>query len=227
VPGETNPDLGQLRAAVVRLQEEVQAIRMSALARRSFELDGRSYAYHVAEGNRTWDNERAVEIPVGWSAIRDRGDPSRVVEVGNVLGHYFDIEHRVLDLHERDLHVTWNADVLDFQPPFAPELVVSISTLEHVGHPHRPELFRRAVEAVIDWLAPSGRLLFTVPLGYNPAVLEYLDGPSPEVSAMMFMRRLTLDNLWEQASLAAVRDCPYDRPFRAANAIAIVEARRP
>jgi len=89
----------------------------------------------------------------------------------------------------------------------------------------RRELFRRAVEAVIDWLAPSGRLLFTVPLGYNPAVLEYLDGPSPEVSLMLFMRRLTLDNEWEQATLAAVRDCGYDRPFPAANAIAIVEAR--
>jgi hypothetical protein len=63
-------------------------MRMSALARRSFELDGRSYAYHVAEGYRTWDNERAVEIPVCWSAVRDHGNPSGVVEVGNVLGHY-------------------------------------------------------------------------------------------------------------------------------------------
>jgi SAM-dependent methyltransferase len=199
---------------------------MSALAGRRFDLDGRSYAYYVAEGNRTWDNERAVEIPVCWSAVRSHRDPSTVIEVGNVLGHYFDTEHRVLDLHERDAHVTWNADVLEFRPPFAPQLVVSISTLEHVGHPLRPELFRRAVEAIIDWLAPSGRLLFTVPLGYSPAVVEYLERPSPEIRSTLFMRRLTLDNLWEQASFAAVRDCRYDRPFGAANAIAIVEASR-
>jgi hypothetical protein len=82
------------------------------------------------------------------------------------------------------------------------------------------------VEAIIDWLAPSGRLLFTVPLGYNPAVVEYLERPSPEVSSMLFMRRITRDNLWEQASFATVRECRYDRPFPAANAIAIVEACR-
>ena len=44
----------------------MQALRMSTLAERRFVLDGERHAYHVARGNRTWDNERAVEIPVVW-----------------------------------------------------------------------------------------------------------------------------------------------------------------
>ena len=114
-----------LRGAVEVLEAEVRAMRMSALATRSFELDGRDYGYHVANGNRTWDNERAVEIPVGWAAVQARESPETIIEVGNVLGHYFDINHRVLDLNERHRCVTWNEDILEFQPPFAPELVVT------------------------------------------------------------------------------------------------------
>jgi hypothetical protein len=40
------------------------------------------------------------------------------------------------------------------------------------------------------------------------------------------MRRATLDNLWEQADYAEVRDFRYNRPLPCANAIAIVELTR-
>jgi hypothetical protein len=211
------------------LEAEMQAVRMSALEQRAFALDGRSYPYHVMRGKkRTWDNERAVELPICWEVVCRHGRPETVIEVGNVLGHYFDTTHRVLDLLEQHPLVTWNEDILEFKPPFAPELVVSISTLEHVGHGQgeaRPEKFRQAVEAALGWLAPGGELLFTVPLGYNVAVREYLESPSPEVSSMLFMRRATLDNLWVQADLGEVIDCRYGRPFPCANALAIVRAR--
>ena len=211
---------------VERLEEEMQALRMSSLAERSFVLDGERYPYHVARGNRTWDNERAVEIPVVWRELERRGHAAGVLEVGNVLGHYFSISHPVLDRDERHRAVTWNEDVLDFVPSFAPELVLSISTLEHVGHgarPRDPGGFARAVEAIHGWLAPEGRLLFTVPLGYNPAVREYLDAPDPRRTSLRCMRRTTVDNLWVQATYAEVRDCHYNRPLPCANAIAIVE----
>jgi Glycosyltransferase 61 len=213
------------------LEAQMQAVRMSALEQRAFALDGQSYPYHVMRGKkRTWDNERAVELPICWEEVRRHGRPETVIEVGNVLGHYFDTRHRVLDLLERHPLVTWNEDVLEFKPPFAPELVVSISTLEHVGHGQssaQPEKFRQAVESVLGWLAPHGQLLFTVPLGYNRAVLEYLEDPSPQVVSMLFMRRATLDNLWEQTDLDEVRDYRYGRPFPCANALAIVRARMP
>jgi hypothetical protein len=209
-----------------RLEEQLQAVRISALAERCFVLDGDSLAYHVAPGTRTWDNERAVELPVIWRELQRRGRSEGVLEVGNVLSHYFEIAHPVLDKYERDRHVTWNDDVVAFQPSFAPELILSISTLEHVGYSESPRdlgKFRAAIDALTGWLAPGGRLLFTVPLGYNPAVREYLDAPHVERTAVRCLRRATLDNLWVQADYADVREVRYDRPFRCANAVALVE----
>lgn len=215
---------------IERLERQIQTLRMSTLAERCFRLDGESYSYHVARGNRTWDNERAVEIPLIWSELQRRGHSRGVLEVGNVLGHYFEIGHPVLDKYERYRTVTWNEDIVAFQPPFAPELVLSISTLEHVGHsesPRDPEKFRQAVDAIVGWLAPGGRLLFTVPLGYNHSVREYLDAPHELCTAVRCLRRATLDNLWEQADFLAVRDARYNDPFPCANAIAFVELTKP
>jgi hypothetical protein len=224
------PDLHpQLLERIQRLEEEMQALRMSTLAERRFQFDGQSHAYHVARGNRTWDNERAVELPIVWSHLQRRGHADGVLEVGNVLGHYFDIQHPVLDRYELSPTVTWNEDVVSFQPPFAPELVISISTLEHVGHsekPPDPTKFRRALEAILSWLAPGGRLLFTVPLGYNPAVRDYLDTPHAARTSLRCLRRTTLDNLWVQADYAEVRALRYNRPLPCANAIAVVELSR-
>jgi hypothetical protein len=215
---------------IERLEGQIQALRMSTLAERRFTLAGESHLYHVARGNRTWDNERAVEVPLVWSELQRRGDSRGVLEVGNVLGHYFDIAHPVLDKYERFRTVTWNEDIVAFQPPFASELVLSISTLEHVGHsesPRDPAKFRQAIDAIAGWLAPGGRLLFTVPLGYNPAVREYLDRPHELGTTVRCLRRTTLDNLWEQADYAAVRDARYGDPFPCANAIAYVELTKP
>jgi hypothetical protein len=209
---------------------EEEALRMSMLATRSFVLDGENLSYHVARGNRTWDNERAVEIPLVWRELERRGHGEGVIEVGNVLGHYFEIDHPVLDRYERHGTVTWNEDVVSFQPPFSPELVLSISTLEHVGHSETPRdaaKFARAVQAILGWLAPGGRLVFTVPLGYNPAVVEYLDSPPAQLTALRCLRRTTLENLWEQAAYAEVRAVRYNRPFTCANAIALVELTAP
>ncbi|HEY2201896.1 MAG TPA: hypothetical protein VGH56_08405, partial [Solirubrobacteraceae bacterium] len=208
------------------LDDDLQAQRMSMLAASRFLLDGRGYGYHVAKGNRTWDNERAVEIPIVWDALQSHGHSRGVLEVGNVLGHYFPIDHPVLDRDERHRTVTWNQDVLAFEPPFAPELVLSISTLEHVGMdqtPRDPTQFRQALDAVLSWLAPGGRLLFTVPLGYNRGVGEYLDAPHAARSSVRCLRRITPENLWAQAAYDQVRTYRYNRPFTCANAIAIVE----
>jgi hypothetical protein len=224
--GEPRASDADLLKRVQQLEEQLQALRMSTLAERRFVLDGESYAYHVAPGTRTWDNERAVELPILWRELQRRGHSEGVLEVGNVLGNYFEIAHPVLDKYERDPSVTWNEDVVAFEPPFAPELILSISTLEHVGHsesPRDPGKFHEALDALTGWLAPGGRLLFTVPLGYNPAVREYLDLPHPASTTVRCMKRTTLDNLWAQTDYAEVRDVRYDRPFRCANAIAIVE----
>ncbi|HEV3071626.1 MAG TPA: hypothetical protein VGY76_09430 [Solirubrobacteraceae bacterium] len=208
---------------------DLQAQRMATLAQQRFQFGGQSFGYHVATGNRTWDNERAVELPIAWDALQRHGSSQDVLEVGNVLGHYFDTSHPVLDKYEHGPNVTWNEDVISFEPPFAPQLVLSISTLEHIGHSEQPRehaKFRRALDAILGWLAPGGRLIFTVPLGYNPAVRDYLDAPHAARRSLRCLRRTTPENLWEQVGYSEVRELRYGRPFPCANAIAVVECVR-
>ena len=81
-------------------------------SQRSFALAGRNYQYYFGRYNTTWHHERAVEVPVAWEVVR-QFDPERVLEVGNVLPHYFQTRHTVLDKDEADPRVV-NADVVDF-----------------------------------------------------------------------------------------------------------------
>ena len=63
-PGPTDPapkasapsSSEELLQRLERLEAEMQAVRMAALSQRMFELGGKSYLYHVAPGNKTWDN---------------------------------------------------------------------------------------------------------------------------------------------------------------------------
>lgn len=203
--------------------------RKSALRSLQFEFGGRALAYHVDGGNKPFDNERAVELAVAEDVLRGH-DPATVLEVGNVLSHYFDTSHAVLDKFEEHPAVTWNADVLSFVPPFAPALIISVSTLEHVGHVERPSDptgFSRAIAALLTWLRPGGELVITVPLGYNPSVLALLEQPDQPFDDIRVMKRVSEDNEWIAATLGGVRDAAYGRPFPCGNAIVIARARKP
>jgi FkbM family methyltransferase len=197
-----------------------------------FDLAGERYSYQTDP--RAWKNERAVELPIAYAALlrhsREHGGTGAVIEVGNVLSHYYPVEHDVVDKYESDARVTWREDVIDFRPPYAPSLVLSISTLEHVGFsesPRDPARFALAIETIVAWLAPGGRLLFTVPIGYNPAVAALLARPPAYIASIRCLRRTSAGNLWEEADFEAVRDARYDDPYPCANAVAIVEAAHP
>jgi hypothetical protein len=208
----------------------MRAVRMSALEQRVFTLAGGTYPYHVVRAKqRTWDNERSVELPVCWEAVRRHGRPETTIEIGNVLGHYFDTEHRVLDLHERHPLVTWNEDVLEFQPPVAPELIVSISTLEHVGWDERPRnhgAAERAFTHLTELLGPGGTLVVTVPVGYNPPLDEAIRGGRLSLSELRALRREERRNIWHEVDPAEVWDAPYDRLLCTAHGIVVCRADR-
>jgi len=212
--------------------EDPEAVerRKQALRSSTFAYEGRPLTYHVDGGNKPFDNERAVELAVAKLALDAHDDHATVIEVGNVLSHYFPKTHSVLDKFEHHKAVDWNEDVLEFQPPFAPSLIVSVSTLEHVGHAERPRDptgFGRAVARLLAWLRPGGELLVTVPLGYNPSVLELLEDPAQPFDEITVMKRVSTENEWIETTLADVREAAYGRPFPGANAIVIAKARKP
>lgn len=123
--------------------------------------------------NDTARNERAVEIPVALHFLDTvKGDG---LEVGNVLGHYGCTRKRVVvDLHEHGDNVA-NIDIRDVTVRDLP-WIVSVSTVEHVGwdDDSDPTAAVDTLERLRSFLAPDGRMLVTVPLGYNPPLDAHL-----------------------------------------------------
>jgi hypothetical protein len=83
-------------------------------ASRTFTFQGEVYRYFYHPYNITWRNERAVEVPIVWKIV-NKYVGRNVLEVGNVLSHYFPVHHDVLDKYEKAKGVI-NEDVVEFSP---------------------------------------------------------------------------------------------------------------
>jgi hypothetical protein len=195
---------------------------------RAFTFEGRQFPYLRHSYNVTWTNERAVEVPLALAALRAAQGRS-VLEIGNVLSHYAGVSHDRLDKYEKS-HGVVNADVVDYRPGHPYDLILSISTMEHVGfdeRPREPGKLGRALNNVVEMLAPGGRLLVTMPLGYNPEVSKLLDIGTGPFNHVGFLRRISKDNRWVEASWDEVKGAKYGDPYGAptVSASAIVVAR--
>ncbi len=188
---------------------------------KEFLCDGTRYSYFAHGYNRTWNNERAVELPLIGKFVREnRG--RRILEVGNVLPHYFKTNHDVLDKYEIGRGII-RKDIVEFQPAQPYDLIISISTLEHVGWdetPREPEKVIHALQHVKSLLAPGANLVMTFPLGYNPVLDEHLFSNLAGFGAVSFLQRTSADPRWMQVDAVTAAKCAYGRPFPFANAIA-------
>ncbi len=183
-----------------------------------FTLGGESYRLLRRRYGLTWVTERAVEVPVAARVVeRHRGE--RVLEVGNVLSHYTAVGHEVVDKYEPGPGVR-NVDVLELPAEPAFDLIVSVSTLEHVGRderPRRPERAAQALEHLRRLLRPGGELFATVPAGYNPDLDAALVGGPYSLRAM---RRAP----WREVDPAEALESPYDFLTYRAGAVLFVTA---
>jgi hypothetical protein len=210
------------RLTVAELRTFANYWRHRALrSRRSFTLAGESYPYYFGRYNTTWHNERAVEVPVTWEIVRNF-EPERVLEVGNVLPHYFMTSHTVLDKDEADPRVV-NADVTEFETDRRYDLIVSISTLEHVGFDYSETVEERKILVAIDrlrsFLSPTGRLLVTLPIGYNPHLDKLLGDRELRFDRLLAMKRVSGDNRWAETSWEGIANLRYGEPYRGANGL--------
>jgi hypothetical protein len=196
--------------------------RRRLISRRTFQFGGEELPYFVHVHNRTWTNERCIEVPIARSFISRH--PGRLLEVGNVLSHYGSVDHDIVDKFEQAPGVI-NEDVVDFSPGESYECIVSISTIEHVGFDEedldvrKPDL---SIGHLRELLTHTGRLLVTVPMGHNP----FLDGRIAyggyEPVAEGFMRRRGLR--WEEIPRdQAVMGYRYDPERYAERTIWIAE----
>lgn len=189
---------------------------------RTFSFAGREHAYCDHLHNRTWRNERCVEIPIVKAEV-DARPGARVLEIGNVLGYYQRYPHDTIDKYEPHPG-GWNEDIVDFRTDRPYDLVVSVSTLEHVGFDEEvrdSDKVLRAVEAVRRLLAPGGVAVVTLPLGYNPSLDEHLAAGRLRFDRVGYLRRVNAANRWVEASADDVRGAAYDLSLPSANALVV------
>jgi SAM-dependent methyltransferase len=189
--------------------------------RGTFAFQGERHPYLFHPHKRTWLTERAVEVPVV-QAIVDRHAGARVLEVGNVLSHYRPQRHLVVDKYEHAPGVL-NRDVLELGDLGPFDLVVAISTVEHVGWDETPRDPAKAVSAIgalRSLLAPGGTLVVTVPVGYNPALDRALRDGQVSFSQLAALRR-SGGTSWREARPEEVWTVPYDFLMYSARAVLV------
>jgi len=191
----------------------------------SFEFQGSRYDYFYNTYNFTWDNERIIEVPIIWRMVQEaQAAGKKVLEVGNVLSHYYPITHDVLDKYERGPRIV-NEDVLTFRSEKHYDLVVSISTMEHVGWepPDKPdpEKLPASIANLKKLLAPRGEVVITMPLGYNHDMDAKLFAGTMPFDKEYFLKRVDGRNQWMEIGKDAARGSRYGHPFNAANGLVI------
>jgi SAM-dependent methyltransferase len=173
----------------------------------------------------TWASERCVEVPIGRLMVSRFGGRN-VLEVGNVLSHYGPISHEVLDKFERGPRII-NEDIVTFSSARKYDLILSISTFEHIGFDDEADQpagrkIQEAIQACRRLLTSNGRLVITVPIGYNPDLDELIQRGALGTSKEVFLKRKAR-LAWEEVNKAQGMASRYRSPFPYANAILVAE----
>jgi hypothetical protein len=197
--------------------------RYSPIASRSFQFGGKAYPYFLHPYNRTWYNERSVEISIFQELIEGR-DPGSILEVGNVMSHYVPVKHDVLDRYERFTRApTIRQDLTAFNPEKHYDLIISISTIEHIGWDEgcrRPEKSGLAIARMRSLLAPGGCAAVSIPAGYNSHLDEAVRNGSM-LSHCRYLKRVSRANDWIETDVVAALGCRYGFPYPGANGLTI------
>jgi SAM-dependent methyltransferase len=191
-------------------------------ASRTFTFQGHAYHYFYHTYNIAWKSERAVEVPIVRDIVQ-KHRRKRILEVGNVLSHYFPVSHDILDKYEICDGVT-NEDVVDFRPSEKYDLIISISTLEHVGwdeKPREPMKILRAIENLKDCLAPGGEIVVTLPVGFNTEMDKLLSEGRIKFIRQYQMKRISRDNRWIEVDWNEICYAKYGSPFPFGNGLII------
>ncbi len=188
-----------------------------------FVVDETTYSLYYHAYNTTWANERAVEVAFVKSVL-DNASPGRYLEIGNVLAHYFTTHWDILDKFERGPNVI-NEDILTFRPAVQYDLIVSISTFEHIGYDDDSDDSARKIRSawanvVANCLKDEGTAVITIPIGYNADMDDIVFRNLLSFDRVVFLKRTSRRN-WMLVTADEAQGCVYGRPFPCANCVAI------
>jgi hypothetical protein len=117
-----------------------------------------------------------------------------------------------------------NADVADFTSEKKYDLIVSISTLEHVGWNEKPRddmKIPRAIENLKTLTSPGKTIVITLPLGYNPVLDNLFKEGALLFSKQYYLLRISKGNVWKEVPWEDVQNARYNAPLPFANALLI------
>lgn len=210
-----------------RFKVHLQRFRAAALDSGTFVVANAEYRYFFHVYNKTWTNERAVEIPIARRFVQQA--TGRTLEVGNVLSHYYRARHEIVDKYER-AHGVINEDVTTFTAAQPYDAIVSVSTLEHLGWDEDPPdetKAERAVQHLKTLLAPGGRMLVTVPLGQNDHLDRLIRERRSGFDRALYMRRTSSRTRWSETALEDLAGVRYGFPYPCGNGLFIGIAEKP
>lgn len=186
--------------------------------KRNFCLENKKYEYFIQLYNNTWKNERTVEIPIILEYIKN--NEGMVLELGNVLSNYIPVNHDILDKYDCVDGVI-NQDAVSFKSDTKYDLIVSISTLEHIGWdetPKDPEKVLLAIENMQKCLSEKGKFIFTFPVDYNPYLDKIIEDDKLNLKQKYFLKKISKDK-WIESNWDNVKNVKFNEPFKYGNAI--------
>jgi hypothetical protein len=188
---------------------------------RQFEFEGVRLRYYCHWYNLSYTNERAVELAI-FSELLKRIKPEGILEIGAVLPQYINSPHLVIDKFEKNERFQ-NIDIQDYRPTKKFRLIISISTLEHIGYDEEPTDTGKldiALDVIRQSLDTGGLFMASIPIGYNPHLSLFLQ-EERFFDKFIYLRRINKRNDWVVTDKEKALSCNFGRPFPFGNAIAI------
>lgn len=203
--------LGYCHRSLLRI---ISPLAVKILPRRYFNYNGSRLEYFQHPKNLVWTNERGIEIPIIIDYIK-KSSAQNILEVGAVLPHYYpQLKHDVVDKFEKNIGII-NEDIITFHPSTKYDLIVSISTLEHVGFEDDLKDSEGILKAINNLkencLAEKGKIIITLPLGYNKDVDRYLFDKRLGFSQEYYFKKKSVLNTWEEINPEEARKVKFDR----------------
>lgn len=171
--------------------------------KRFFQFKGARLGYFYHAYNKTWKNERAIEVPIFFHYLRSHKG-RRTLEIENVLSHYALVKYDILDKYEKENGVI-NEDIVRFKPAKRYGLIISLSTIEHVGVDDSPPDLSKAFTALKhiqrNCMLPNGKIFLSFPANYNPTLMSIIRY-SKGINVSCYKRYDQRRNLWKEAELS-------------------------
>jgi len=194
-----------------------------------FKFAGMELPYLKHVYNNTDKNMRTVEVPIINELVRrfDESGQRRLthqLEIGNVLSHYYytythmTVVDRYEKRYNRTAAVYVQEDFMEYYPAGLFDLIVSISTIEHISHgkyvKDSTKIWQpyEIISHIRELLWPKGIAYVTVPVRYNARLDKYLLEGHIGANLMGCMHRISDENEWEECSLAQAFETDKHRP---------------